>query len=306
MTDETLRKFKNNYENERIFLVGNGPSLDRTPLNKLKKEHTLSMNRISHIYSETSWRPSIYYNPVPPNHSADGEDEKKFINDNIDEANICFINSEWEKICGSYANVYYFDRWWIDGRDNPFDKLTIDDAKTVNTSFLQEFWSDDISNFVYHYHSMYGAIQLAVYLGFDEIYFIGCDLGFKYMDPHMIFDSGLDPYQFNGSIFSYINQAFKEEKTTKSLVNAIAMKLITSFGDNIMIKQIFNQIDNTHFTSDYLSGVNISHPKKSENEIRKSHIAAKRICEKKGTGVYNATIGGELEVYERIDLEKLL
>jgi uncharacterized Rossmann fold enzyme len=43
---------------------------------------------------------------------------------------------------------------------------------------------------------MYGAVQVAAYLGFDEIYFVGCDFGMEYDNPNMVFESGLDPYRY--------------------------------------------------------------------------------------------------------------
>lgn len=303
---KSIEDFKNEYENERIFLIGNGPSLDKTPLNKLANEYSLAVNRICGIYSKTNWRPTIYYNSVPPRHSADGVDEKKFIKPSIDEADICFIDSEWSEVCGSHDNVFYIDRWWIDSRTNPFHNLTISEAKTKEIEFLYEFWSDNIDNFVYHYHVMYGAIQLATYLGFDEIYFVGCDLGYEYVNPHMVFDSGLDPFRFDGGKYSYVREGIEEKNLLRSLVNGIAMKLITKFSNNKFLDKFFDQEDDSHFGSDYLTGLSISAPIKSEKELRKSHVAAKRICENNGVDMYNATIGGELEIYERVDLENLL
>ena len=38
------------YEGERLFLIGNGPSLEETPLEALESEYTMAMNRIDLIY----------------------------------------------------------------------------------------------------------------------------------------------------------------------------------------------------------------------------------------------------------------
>ena len=45
---------------KRIFLVGNGPSLNDMNLDLLENEYSIAMNRIELIYEKTSWRPSWY------------------------------------------------------------------------------------------------------------------------------------------------------------------------------------------------------------------------------------------------------
>jgi hypothetical protein len=45
---------------------------------------------------------------------------------------------------------------------------------------------------------------------------------------------------------------------------------------------------------------------KENTEITKAHIATKRVCEAKGIETYNATIGGELDVYPRVDIHEIM
>ncbi|MGH7214847.1 MAG: hypothetical protein ACREIT_08790, partial [Tepidisphaeraceae bacterium] len=52
--------FHNRHCGRRAFLVGNGPSLIRTPLDLLAGEYTFAMNRIALIYEKTIWRPSFF------------------------------------------------------------------------------------------------------------------------------------------------------------------------------------------------------------------------------------------------------
>jgi hypothetical protein len=41
-----LKRFKNKYKNKRCFIVGNGPSLNKTDLRKIKNEFTFGFNSI--------------------------------------------------------------------------------------------------------------------------------------------------------------------------------------------------------------------------------------------------------------------
>ena len=45
---------------KRIFLVGNGPSLNNMNLDLLENEYSIGMNRIELLYPTTKWRPTHY------------------------------------------------------------------------------------------------------------------------------------------------------------------------------------------------------------------------------------------------------
>ena len=57
---QKLVKYKNKYNGERCFIIGNGPSLTVHDLEKLESEYTFATNRIYHVYAKTDWRPSFY------------------------------------------------------------------------------------------------------------------------------------------------------------------------------------------------------------------------------------------------------
>lgn len=59
-------KYKNNwdilskYVNKPVLIVGNGPSLNKTPLGEIKSSYvSIGMNKINLIYKKTTWRPDI-------------------------------------------------------------------------------------------------------------------------------------------------------------------------------------------------------------------------------------------------------
>src|SRR5437868_3558591 len=48
------------FAGQRAFLIGNGPSLNRTPLHLLKGERTLCFNRFNLMFDRLGWRPTMY------------------------------------------------------------------------------------------------------------------------------------------------------------------------------------------------------------------------------------------------------
>ena len=59
-THADLTQLKNQYSGERIFVIGNGPSLSETPLEQLDSEYTFALNRVNLIYDDVDWRPDFY------------------------------------------------------------------------------------------------------------------------------------------------------------------------------------------------------------------------------------------------------
>ncbi len=303
-TNGAIEDFQNMYEGERIFVLGNGPSLAETPLDKLTTEYSLAMNQISLIYEKQNWLPTFYYYALPPDDDAVPTDQS-VITRNTEKDIVCLFNSKWEPILGNRENVFYFDRWRLDNKNNPLDLSTMEQLQELPIDYLYEFWSDNAANFLYHYHTMYGVMQLVSYMGFDEIYLLGCDLGFEYVDPHMIFELGLDPYKYQGGTLDYLREAFNADVLIQSIINALAMKIVHHCSDGIL-NYIYTIYDNDHFSSKYDSNLNIRDGSKVETEIKKSHLVSYRILDDKNIDIYNATLGGELDIYERVDLYEII
>ena len=48
------------FSNRPVLIVGNGPSLNKTPLNKIKEDYvSIGMNKINLLFEKNSWRPDI-------------------------------------------------------------------------------------------------------------------------------------------------------------------------------------------------------------------------------------------------------
>jgi hypothetical protein len=87
---------KDKYTDERIFILGNGPSLNETDLSRLSSEYTLAMNKVSKLYDDTSWRPSFYYNALPPSHALIPQDLDIVLR-NVTNRTVCFLNENWHE-----------------------------------------------------------------------------------------------------------------------------------------------------------------------------------------------------------------
>lgn len=302
----SIQDLKNKYIDERVFLIGNGPSLDKTPLEFLKGEYSIALNGINDIYTNTSWRPDFYVLLLDDFYKKGyGENLKYNLKLDID----CITLSKHKRKIGHTNNIHYVDKIPLKytpvGNNYCFHDLTVEDVSSMNLRELNSFWSDNLEEVLYTYHSMYALIQIAAYLGFKELILIGCDLGYDYHDPHMLFNDGLDPFQWSDGKISFLLESYKSNVLIKSMLNGVIFYILTSRYIN-MVDSFFNQTiieDTSRFSlHSQLKPEDNSHV---NDEIIKSHVAAKRITDDKEIKVFNATIGGNLEVYPKIDFNNL-
>ena len=226
-------RFKDRYNGERCFIIGNGPSLKTHDLDRLQNEITFASNHIYLSFDKTSWRPSYY---VVQDDLFMEEQSKSFC-----EAIDCvkfFSLDDALRIGGFQAeNAYYFG----------FD---------YRVAFRQHPYKVDFSNepglFYWCSTVTYTCLQLAAYMGFKEIYLLGVDCdysSFRKADGEIIFSGGK------------INHFHPEYVET---IYTVDMDLQTA-----------------------------------------GYQAARDYVENNGLKIYNATRGGKLEVFERVDFDQL-
>ncbi|WP_233713702.1 6-hydroxymethylpterin diphosphokinase MptE-like protein [Lederbergia citri] len=219
---EKLRSIKGKHKGERCFIVATGPSLTIQDLEKLKGEITFSMNSICLAFDETEWRPTYYgiqgihvFNQLK-DHVTKLDVQGKFIGDTI----------SWPKI---NQNDYIYP-------------LNLLNHSQTHKKYKTQF-SDNAFSVVYDGYSItYSLIQIAVYMGFKEIYLLGVDC--KYPKD--------------------MNHHFKE----------------------------YGHVDPT-----FLSAV---------EKMINAYKVAKKFADSHNIKIYNATRGGMLEVFERVNLETVL
>jgi len=288
MTNVT--NFKNKHDGERAFFVGAGPSLSETPLEAIEAENTFACNNISKIYDETDWRPD-YYTYIR-NYSPKKEDT---IINGIADKTTAFLMKEWEDELEPHEDIVYLERKiHKDPRIECFrEPETIPD-------YAYKCWSDDVQDIIYLYNnSIYPVFQLVNYMGFDELYLVGCDLGID-TDWYPIFEDALEPKEFmhdfedqSGNI-EYLR---KSDKKVKSFINGLAFKFPALF-------EAFYR-NESHFKRDYL-GKTAFIKRGTDAAQRRCHRLGRIKLQERDVDVYNATIGGKLEIHPRVNISEIL
>lgn len=304
----SLSGLQGKYNGERAFLIGNGPSLNKTPLEKLNSEYTFVVNKINKIYDRIDFEPTFFFTgwEVDSSYFSSIDSADHPVSHHVNSDVQCFLRKSAYEFYGDQENVFYYTGWGLGGGSCPFHEMKPGEIKGINLNHLYEYWSLDASNLIYKYHSMYCLAQIVAYLGFDEVYFVGTDLGLEYISPHMIFEEGLDPYRFNGGKVEFLKTAFDQNSLLKSVTNAVAMKSIQKNTTNKILTSILDTIERSHFYSENDNPLIIFEGQKANQELIKSHIAIKRIYDDLDINVYNATVGGELEVYPQVDINNIL
>ena len=242
---QRMQAMHNQFEGERIFLIGNGPSLNRMPLHLLKNEYTYGVNRIYLLFDRIDWRPTFYsafdLRVVPDN---------KVEIDALDIDYKFFATKHRQTLAEQSNHYWYLDNSRQDGLDNRFEPTVVYTGFGGGGTIMTL------------------TIQIAYYLGFDPIYLIGVDADYKVLPT------------------------VKQDGPDK-------------FGDGVLLNLESTQDDDpNHFDPRYFGK-----GKKWHNPNVSMMVQGFGDCragiEKRGRHLYNATVGGKLEVLERVDFESL-
>lgn len=196
--DKRFEKLKNKYNGKRCFIVATGSSLKYTDLEKLieNKEFIISMNKIY------KYAPNIML-----------------------DAYVCtdrkFIESETEVIsqikCKLRFINCYAENYWKQSKENDY-KLRVIGGDSLG-------FSQDISKLVYAGYTVTNScLQIAAYLGFNDIYLLGVDCNYEYgsKNNYAYLDNTKDyaPHNVNGMILGYKIAKEYAETTGVRIFNA--------------------------------------------------------------------------------------
>lgn len=152
--EKAIKRLKGIHKGERCFIIGNGPSLNELDLTKLKDEYTFGVNAIFLNHEKMKFHPSYYV--VEDNLVA--EDRKDEINT---------YKGPKIKFFGNFA------RYCLRPDDNTIFLNLIRNYADEN---FKPYFSDNILRKVGVGGSVtYVCLQIAYYMGFDEVYMIGFD-----------------------------------------------------------------------------------------------------------------------------------
>lgn len=238
---KSVIEFKNKFVGKRCFILGNGPSLNKTDVLKLKDEITFAVNSIFLMTQTNGFKPTFYV----------VEDNLVF-KENIKEIN-------------DYAGVTkILPRQYAEQLDNSKDMYIFEmDQDYYNRSkknrFGVPFFNDQYSETFFCGQSVtYINMQLAYYMGFSEVYLVGMDFSYSIPPGH------------------------------------------TQNGNHIKSEAD----DENHFHKDYFGkGKTWKDPRLGR--VLRSYHRAKFAFESDGRVMLNATAGGELELFKRVNYDEL-
>ena len=174
---EKLRKMKDQYKGKRCFITCTGPSLTIEDLELLKDEYVFGMNSICLIHDKTEWKPDFF--GIQDGNVFVRIKESLLKTDN----GIVFAPYSYKRRYNTPDDWIYFH---MSGSYHLYEM-------GYKTRYFARF-SDDCYKTVYDGYSItYTIIQLAVYMGFDELYLIGADCSYLGEKQHFIEHGNSNP-----------------------------------------------------------------------------------------------------------------
>lgn len=225
--NKQIVQYRDIHKKQRCFIVATGPSLSVQDLNILHAhdEKCISMNRIYNVFSKTNWRPDYYL-----------IEDTKMIEDLSKE--IANMNVP-VKFLPSIPDQYWQQ---VDiGNSIKYQLVILDNGNDI------PLFSSKPERCIYEGSTVtYACIQMAAYMGFQEIYLLGVD-------------------------FNYSNNLYDEKNHFEG------------------------------YQMDKMVRLNTVHLERMEA----AYISAREYAKKHGINIYNATRGGRLEVFRRVDFDQL-
>lgn len=151
---------------KRCFIIATGPSLTIDDLELLEGEYTFGVNSIFKVFEKTNWRPTFYCLTDSAVYESFGKEILDYHFDTvISNINQTFIaKKHYKVIVNTITRIY---------RDYPF-------FSRFKSIFPWTKFSNDITKYIYSGDTVvYNMIQVAVWMGFKEIYLLGTDTNYK-------------------------------------------------------------------------------------------------------------------------------
>lgn len=158
-----IQKYRNRHLGERCFILATGPSLTVADVKKLKYEYTFGMNSICMMFDELGWETTYY-----------GVQDRGVFEKLADKycglnKTILFVGDGIPILEREKVNAIPFAINYLDHKHS---------YKHLNTKFSL----DALKQIYDGYTITYSLIQIAVYMGFKEIYLLGNDCSYP-KDP---------------------------------------------------------------------------------------------------------------------------
>ncbi|WP_419663665.1 conserved uncharacterized protein, DUF115 [Desulfosarcina variabilis str. Montpellier] len=245
---DNLASLKNKYVGERAFIIGNGPSLKEQELHILRDEFVFAVNLIT-LHTEFKHFRKCYYCLGDPRFYQHGR----------------LLPEIHDNIAGHTGVTCFFENRAREAIKRE-KKMGHNSIFFVEIDPLQRCWEGrfqvDLEKKLCWGYSVVidQCLPIAIYLGFNPIYLIGCDC-----------DYGLDR-----ETDDFKNAYFYNPDT-------ISPEYLASLRSSRKLPDQFNQ----------------------SGKIISSYKTVGSYCSANGIEVYNAGVGGKLEVFKRVQFSSL-
>lgn len=166
LNDHRFAAMKDIHRGRRAFIIGNGPSLRISDLEKLQDEITFASNNVFVAFEDTPWRPT-YYSCYEGGHFSDPEPVRAgYYKQLIEKVRMMkFIPMGEKRFCAGADNIVYFHNahHWFYPNKPVFSRNALG----------RIYWGGTTT---------YILLQLAYYMGIEDFYLIGVDHDYK-QDP---------------------------------------------------------------------------------------------------------------------------
>jgi Protein of unknown function DUF115 len=203
-----MAAFKNAHRGERCFILGNGPSLKQTDLAKLKGEFTFGMNRIYLLFEELGFTTTYYLS----------------INDLVIEQ------------CAEELAALPIPKFIAWHSNRHFQRLG-DDMIFLYTTYTGPKFAHDMTRRIWEGATVTNiALQLAYYMGFEQVILIGVDHNFasKGEANKTVVSAGDDPDHFSAEYFGKGFRWQLPDLDTSEIAYAIAREAYRKAGREVL------------------------------------------------------------------------
>ena len=155
-----LLDYKGKHKGKRCFIIGNGPSLTLKDLELLKNEITFAANSVFKLFDKTVWRPTYYF-----------ISDSDVAVDNIDEIGRIKCGQKFIEM----RSIPYREQL------KPCVFICTDPTFIINIFNIKPHIQEDVTKYLENGGTViFSIIQLAIYMGFTELYLIGQDFSMPY------------------------------------------------------------------------------------------------------------------------------
>lgn len=174
-----MKDIQNSHRGERCFIVATGPSLSIEDLEKIKNEYSFGMNSVIKAFDKTQWRPDFYMI------------QDEYVYDKIESELQEIVKKEKFTIAvgGLVHHKYPSARTY-----KKFSLHYLDHKMFHKKGFGKFKFSNDCYSVIYDAYTVtFSVLQMACYMGFKEIYLLGCDCNYNLPKSHFIDYGHHDP-----------------------------------------------------------------------------------------------------------------